>query len=388
MIRNLLLFFACLLLAFTPCLAQNQEIEVNLNRDNNWLQTCSLGSMGNLMISAQPNDDQETAYVTFEIQNTTQNYGLVLFKSNYNEKELKKLKDDSFYEVKTDNEAFKYGVEYSSSLTRNVFVDHDERFVLPLTGFSNLSQHQPDELSLPLYSCSIERKNKNSAEVKKIKLLEQRTFIIKITLDIGPDVEFEALKKECDKLVDEIGKATFCTNDKHKPKLDNQLSKYKSKVEDLNKRVRELAHERNIMSNRIADTKYQVLIDANNKAYSMIQPSDCGKHRDLVWCKQCKKYVEKGHKHPDPDKIWCKQCKKYVEKGHKHPNPDPDPVQIAKTCLGKLQGIFKALDNGRLKGKKKQAIQEATPWHEKLKPLPDSKEKMAAKKVYNKILNY
>lgn len=379
MTRTLYLLIACMCLAFSPCLAQNQEIEVNLNRDNNWTQTCSLGNMANLIISAQPNDDQETAYATIEIENMTQNYGLVLFKSNYNEKELKKLKDDSFYEVKVDNEAFKHGVDFSNSLTRNVFVDHDERSVLPLTGFSNISQHQPVELSLPIFSCSIERKNKKSAEVKKIKLLLQRTFIIKITLDIGPDVQFEALKKESEKLVDEIAKATFCTNDKHKPKLDNQRSKYKSKVDELNKRIRELANERNIMSNRIADTKYQILIDANNKAYDMIQPSDCGKH-NLIWCNKCRKNVEKGHK---CDKIWCGKCKMYVEKGHKHPK-----LIDAKTILGKLQDIYKELDNGRLKGKKQQAINEATPWYNKLKRLPASPEKNKAVDVYKKILNY
>lgn len=70
----------------------------------------------------------------------------------------------------------------------------------------------------------------------------------------------------------------------------------------------------------------------------------------------------------------------YVEKGHNHLD--------AKTILGKLQGIYKALDNGRLKGKKQQAINEATPWCKKLKSLPDSPEKRAAEKVCKNILNY
>lgn len=73
----------------------------------------------------------------------------------------------------------------------------------------------------------------------------------------------------------------------------------------------------------------------------------------------------------------------YVEKGHNHPKPID-----AKTILGKLQGIYKALDNGRLKGKKQQAINEATPWYNKLKPLPASSVKRAAENVYKNILNY
>lgn len=73
----------------------------------------------------------------------------------------------------------------------------------------------------------------------------------------------------------------------------------------------------------------------------------------------------------------------YVEKGHNHPKRID-----AKTILGKLQDIYKNLDNGRLKGKKQKAINEATPWYNKLKTLPDSREKRAAIGVYNKILNY
>ena len=65
------------------------------------------------------------------------------------------------------------------------------------------------------------------------------------------------------------------------------------------------------------------------------------------------------------------------------------PVQkyTAKDCLGALQGIYKALDNGRLKGKKAQAISEAKVWYDRVKSLSQSKQKQKAIETYNKIVN-
>jgi hypothetical protein len=323
-------------------------------------QTCDLGDMGNLIVTAQPNGDQETARITIEIENTTGSYGLILFKDRYGEKELKKLKDASFYEVKTKNDAFKMGVESTDKLSRNVFIDHDEKTAIPVSGLNNVKNHESVLVSLPFYSCTIERKNKNSAEVKKLWLLLQRTFEVKIRVDMGPDEMYEALKAECDNLIKEISNATFCTNDKHKPKLQAQLDNFKSQADALCKRVRELAYERDIMSNNIAGTKYQALIDDISKAYNQIEPADCGKHSS-----------------PDPD-----------PKNPKKPKPQPKYTEYtAQECLGALQDVYRALDNGRLKGKKAKAVKEATVWYNRVKSLPQSKQKQAAIREYNKIVN-
>lgn len=367
MIRKLILFVTCVCLAVIPGVAENQEIEVNLNRDNSMTQTCDLGDMGNLIVTAQPNGDQETARITIEIENTTGSYGLILFKDRYGEKELKKLKDASFYEVKTKNDAFKMGVESTDKLSRNVFIDHDEKTAIPVSGLNNVKNHESVLVSLPFYSCTIERKNKNSAEVKKLWLLLQRTFEVKIRVDMGPDEKYEALKAECDNLIKEISNATFCTNDKHKPKLQAQLDNFKSQADALCKRVRELAYERDIMSNNIAGTKYQALIDDISKAYNQIEPADCGKHKPTVTNTKSGRKTNGSRGGGKTD--------------------SPQPKYTAKECLGALQGIYKALDNGRLKGKKAQAISEAKVWYDRVKSLSQSKQKQKAIETYNKIVN-
>ena len=388
MIRHLKLFIlSCLCMASMPCLADNQEIEITLNADNEFTQTADL-NCGIITVSATPSSNRETARVTIGLENTTTNFGLLLFNMNYNDKQRKKLKNEAFYEIVTDNESLKYGTEYVNNLSRNVFIDTRDATTIPLNGLASVPSLEPKVVTIPIYTCIIEKRDKNTSEPKKLKLIDLNTFELKITVELGPDEEFEELVQECNDLIAEIDSAVFCTNAKHKPSLESQKKKYADKVKEQKNKVRRFANDHGVSSRNLSE-KYTDLIESLDKAYDdkVESADDCGKHSVIVdppqttrRCSKCKRDLPlsafKGKSKT------CKDCQKSVG-----PGPVPKPTS-ASTVLANLQRIYKELDNGKYKGNKKAALAEAQKWYNEATKLPGSKTKDAAIREYNKIQNY
>lgn len=366
-----LFILSCLSLAALPCLAENQEIPITLNDGNGFSQTAEI-NCGIITVEATPSSDRETARISISLENTTGNYGLVMFTMNYSDKDRKKLKDDGFYEIVTDNESLKYGTEYVKSLSRNVFIDTGTSSAISLTGLSSLKSLEPKEVTLPIYACIIEKRDKKTSAPKKLKLVDLNAFELKITVELGPDVDFEVLVKDCESLVKEIGDAVFCTNEKHNPSLESQKKTYGDKVNDMKNKIRRFANDRGVSGKNLPE-KYNDLIKSLDKALNDIEnaAADCGKHK-----------VKKDNSHP-------KSKTTSSSSGTKNKNVTPPVKQYsASEVLSNLRQIYKELDNGRYKGNKKAAVGAAQTWYNRAKALPDSKTKSAAIKEWNKINNY
>ena len=73
--------------------ADNQTIGITLNTENNYRDSSYLREMGEIIIVATPNNNNDKARVSIQVKNTTgDGRGLLLFNSDYTEKETKKLR--------------------------------------------------------------------------------------------------------------------------------------------------------------------------------------------------------------------------------------------------------------------------------------------------------
>lgn len=356
MTRNLLslLLFLCLSASISTAVADNQGIEVNLNQENSYIDTVNLKDMAEMVVFAKPNDDNQSARISFILKNMTPVNGLLLFKNCYTEKEAKDLKNE-LCKIEWPSYLKDNSVQASSGLTRNVvFIDHGEDITLPMQ-LSDVGENGLI-IKLAIYAAEIKNRDKSNRP-SKLKIQGEEMFPIKINVELGPDVEFEEFKAGCEAFVQEINKATFCPHKKHKPNLEGQLQALNKRCSEKIQEIKQFAYDHDqIMNAAIKGTKYEKLSNDIQAAYEAVSADVAARSKvckgcrpDPKTCNDCKLVIGKGKgkchyegNHPPCD---THKDKKVGVNGHKN---HPKSHVTWKQAANQLTTLYKQLNRGKI----------------------------------------
>ena len=133
-------------------------------------------------------------------------------------------------------------------------------------------------------------------------LLEKQILELEIEVEVKPDEDFIRLEKECNDLIEDISKQTFCTNSKHKPSLVRQEAPYKEKIGKIKSEVDEIISRHNWYKSDRGYQRYNGIKQKLHPDSIIFVEIDCGRH-DL-----CPKCGRKSHSGPCPIPS-CKYCK-------------------------------------------------------------------------------
>lgn len=273
MTRYCIFLLSLFALSSLKVFADNQTIGITLNAENNYRDSSYLREMGEIIIVASPNNNNDKARVSIQVKNTTgDGRGLLLFNSDYTEKETKKLKKDKIisYDIEWSDLRKSSGkVKPTSDLQEDAFfIPQGDVKTLPLQ-IQDMGNEEK-ELKLVFYPCEVKKKNKEG-QITKVRIHPEESFLIRITVELGPDVVFEELKSSCEALVSKIENATFCPKEQHKHgSIQNQVdaleAECKAKIYEINQSANR--HSGIYGHDEIDDSKYGQLKRDIEQAFS------------------------------------------------------------------------------------------------------------------------
>ena len=236
----------------------------------------------NVFVSKGEQTDDDS-WISLEIENLHSTNVYLLFGHSFSERDLKKqpvkIIFDKIYGA-TSREIQKCeGVEShqiasvspSEKKKLNIYMGGAEKKTIRIPIYVALSK-EPGFLSKQKY------------------IIQERVILeIKVIIEQKPDEEFIKMTEEYGKLQEELSKITqFCTNIKHKPRLQDQEAPFVRRIDNLKKDV-----DKKIKTTYPSNSIYQKLLDLK-KQLDSIQLSDyegdCGKHvsgSTGLRCKYC-----------------------------------------------------------------------------------------------------
>lgn len=399
MTRYCIFLLSLFALSSLKVFADNQTIGITLNAENNYRDSSYLREMGEILIVAAPNNNNDKARVSIQVKNTTgDGRGLLLFNSDYTEKETKKLKKDKIisYDIEwSDLRKANVNVKMTNGLQEVFYISQGDVRTLPLQ-IPEMGNEEK-ELKLIFYPCEVKKKNKEG-QITKVRIHSEESFLIRITVELGPDVVFEELKSSCEALVSKIENATFCPKEQHKHgSIQNQVdaleAEYKAKIYEINQSANR--HSGIYGHDEIDDSKYGQLKrdieqafsakmdDLRSKSPSCIR--DCCPPPPVKKCKYCNLPKGKGKN----------QCHGYgsCDTHHKPigcskgcPENHPKVLYTWEKAAKELEAISKKLNRGTIScaDAKKQAKSIRNKANKEAK---DVKNKPSAVRKYNIIMD-
>lgn len=402
MIQRITALFSFLCLLTMAAFADNQEIEINLNGQNGYSDTTALRE-ADLYVTAILDNSNDQAQIKLKIKNQSEKYGLLLFNRNYTEKETKS-KDwkKEFFEINWEDALKNKGpLEATTDLTQPVFfIDLSETCVLPI---QKIIGNGEAEITLAIYLCEIHKRNKQS-QPQKVMMKFDEIHPIKINLELGPDIEFEQLKEECDAFIKTINNWSFCPCEggrnckmkKHHPNLDEQKKELEQKVSQKTDHIRDIARNHGILVNKeIEKSKYQPLIVNIQQAFND-KDEDITNHPEKLkkcidctpsprTCKTCGKPLGNGKKGTCTG-YHCKVCEVMISKGKEYCKKHrPVPPITWEKALKKWEAILIDLKYNRITCK--NAKKTANTIYIQVKDKPDDGKKATAMRSYKRIMN-
>ncbi len=279
------LFLTALLtiLQFLPLRADERRT-VRLDNREHRKEVVSLDQC-NIFVELDKCEEAEDVRVTVSVENAFEDKILCLFDQAYSEKALRKMSviyDKSFPGQRGERDTYccKWLAEacilQPSSEPRALFILED---------FTSTS------CQLPVYIASDKELNLIVFRKDRIVLTEMNLVTLDIVVDLRPDETYLGLSKECDKLIEDIGNETFCTNEGHVGTPCETLTKtYNARIDSLKKEVRGVMDTRGYRKSGKMYGMYSALaerLDTINLEKRVT--ASCGKDvaRDKHKCRYC-----------------------------------------------------------------------------------------------------
>lgn len=273
---------------FLFVIAVNADEQKRVKFDDGHLKEQVRLSYCNLFVTKVYTDDDGNAKVAIEIENLEESNIIILFGHAYPEKELKRLSPSIMFDKNFPGTKGQRNIDTYREAHNVIFVPPSEKQLLPEIQIKN---GEIQLCRLPLYIAKYKGKNE-----KKVLLLEKQILELEIEVEVKPDEDFIRLDKECNDLIEEISKQTFCTNSNHKPSLERQEAPYKEKIDKIKSEIDEIINRHNWY---ISDRGYQRYSGIKQKLDAVdfsIYERDCG--------------IPKNHKKtPPPSRHSCKYCR-------------------------------------------------------------------------------
>jgi len=367
MIQRVVLTALSFLLSVSYGFAQNQEFDFQLNSDNNFKDRREITTHDIVIIvEANQNYDGESHDIHIQVENSNSRNGLVVFKDNYDEKDKKKLKNNDFYEVYTENNSLKANtlpcmLPPGNGLRQNVFINYNETQSLPTRFPLKVKENEPLEVKLPIYTCDVyTKKNK----VNKLKLTGYSEYSLSITVDLGPDTVYENLAKQYDDYAKKITATQFwfCPyNKQHQQSIQEQIDQFSEEGRTIKTEI--LERSKMFQRNSPQWKQYHALQDSIDSVYRNATDSSnfklCQKHQPKT-CSKCNRSYSKCKKNckhdnkcqcVEPDTCSCGMLLINCQTRYKGKHYRFEPVKEG------LNDLAKKIDNRKKNGMAKKAAQ-------------------------------
>ena len=184
----------------------------------------------NVFVTKDYSDAGRNDMVTLEIENLDETNTIILFGHAFPEKELKKLSPSIKFDKKFPGTKGHRNIDTYREVRNVLFVEPSEKCLLP--GIQ-IRSGEVRICRLPLYIAKYKNNRRNS-----LLLMEKQ--VLELEIEVKPDADFIRLESECNDLMEEIGKQTFCTNRKHRPSLEKQKTPYIDKITSIKSEIDEI----------------------------------------------------------------------------------------------------------------------------------------------------
>ena len=302
--KRLLIFISFLFFAIIESYADEQQ-RVKLD-DRHIKEQVRLGYC-NIFVTKVDSDDDGNAKVTVEIENLDETNVIILFGHAYPEKELKKLSPSITFDKNFPGTKGYRNIDTYREARNVIFIEPSEKSMLPEI---QVKSGDVQLCRLPLYIAKYKDKNllgENNGR-NKVLLMEKQILELEIEVEVKPDEDYVRLEGECNSLIEEIGKQTFCNHPKHKTSLESQESPYKTRIDKLKMEIDEIVNKHNWYTSDRGYQRYNALKQKLDAIDFTAYEGDCGNPKN-------------------------------------HRNNPPRPRHSCKYCNSSLQQIYHKLDD-------------------------------------------
>ena len=289
--KKTLIFMALFLFAAITTYADEQQ-RVKLDNEHTKEQI-RLGYC-NIFVTKVDSDDEGNSKVTVEIENLDETNVIILFGHAYPEKELKKLSPSITFDKNFPGTKGHRNIDTYSEARNVIFIEPSEKSMLPEI---QVKSGEIQLCRLPLYIAKYKEKSflGVSNGRNKILLMEKQILELEIEVEVKTDEDYLRLEQECNDLIGDISKQTFCNNSKHRPSISRQEAPYKEKISKIIVEIDDIINRHNWYTSDKAYQRYNALKQKLDEIDFSKYERDCGIARNH------------GRPHPSP-RHSCRYC--------------------------------------------------------------------------------
>lgn len=240
----------------------------------------------NIFVELDQCEEVEDVRVTVSLENAFEDKILCLFDRAYSEKALRKM--SVIYHKSFPGGKGHRNTEHCRWLAEACIFrpSSDARAIFVLSDFTGKVSCR-----LPIYIATEKELNLLVFKKDRIVLTDRNLVELDIVVELKPDETYMRISKECDKLLEDIGNETFCTNESHVGIPCGTLIKtYNARIDSLKKEIGGVVETRGYRKSGNMFGMYSALAERLDtiKLEKRVTAS-CGKDvaRDKHKCRYC-----------------------------------------------------------------------------------------------------
>lgn len=271
--KRLLIFMSFLFFATIGSYADEQQ-RIKLD-DEHVKEQVRLGYC-NIFVTKMDYDDDGNAKVSVEIENLDESNVIILFGHAYPEKELKRLSPSITFDKTFPGTKGHRNIDTYSEARNVIFIEPSGKSLLPEIHVKN---GEVQLCRLPLYIAKYREKSFWRASNGRNKMLLLEKQILELEIEVV-DEDYARLNGECNTLIEEISKQTFCNHPKHKPSLERQEAPYKTRIAKIKTEIDEIVNRHDWYTTDKDYKRYNALKQKLDAIDFSAYEGDCGNSRN------------------------------------------------------------------------------------------------------------
>lgn len=224
----------------------------------------------NVSVTKKYSDENGNTLVEVEIDNIDGENIIVLFGHDYSERELKKLPLSISLDSSIPGTKGERSIQVSKDVPGMQVINPNEKKKLKII---EIKDGEERSCRLPFYIARYNNKRKT-----KIRLIE--VVVEELIVEVeSRDEDYIRLESECDSLIGEISKQTFCNHPRHRISLESQEAPYKTRIDKIKAEIEEIQPQKGFSFDR----GYQRYDDLKQKLDAIdftAYEGDCGNPRN------------------------------------------------------------------------------------------------------------
>lgn len=205
----------------------DEQKDITLSDDHNE-EFVTLPSLCNIFASLKVNDE-ENGTLTLQIENIGEEYTLLFFGADFNEKYLKRLNPKITYHKIFGGSKGKRLTDYSRDIDGLKKIDPSEKRVLVSKEVGNGALQT---IRFPIYIAKYKGTKRNA-----IELMEKQVVELNIRVELKPDEDYIRLSEEVSKYIERLEDKPLCTHKRHRATLEQQKDFYSRQREGITEQI-------------------------------------------------------------------------------------------------------------------------------------------------------